>query len=586
LKVCHLKLLTVLMKKRKLNNPPLPARRSFLFGAGALAATASTLPAQRLSKRSSTPALPNVLRAPDRVSVWDEARSIEMKLARSGSSWHSNGVELSTGLRPGRSGSELAIFVTAPNTPLNRLRLRWHGAFPLNWSYLGDHWERSYGDLEFRGLNGDRLMPWYFLATDGHDSHLCGVKTGAAAICYWQVDAAGITLYLDVRNGGSGVHLGSRQLQAASVISHTANSGESPLDAARSFCSAMCEHPILPANPVYGSNNWYFAYGNNTSAERSLRDAQLLAELVPSSVVNRPFSVIDMGWHAARDGAGPTRQTSGAYPDMPGLAAKMSALGVRPGIWTRPTITVEPKARPWRLPPAHGRPEGDLIVMDPSIPEALDYISENVRLLEQWGFQLIKYDYSTFDLLNRWGFEMAVGFTDEGWHFHDQCLTTAEIIRNFYKAIRQAAGNAMLIGCNTIGHLAAGLVEVQRIGDDTSGREWSRTRKMGINTLAFRLPQHKTFFIADADCVPLTSDIPWDLTRQWLDLVARSGTALFVSVDPESLQSEQKQPLRAALEAASQNRSPGAPLDWLETTTPQKWRLDRKPTHYDWYLGD
>ena len=296
--------------------------------------------------------------------------------------------------------------------------------------------------------------------------------------------------------------------------------------------------------------------------------------------------MIDMGWHAARDGAGPSRQTSSAYPDMPGLAQKMVASGVRPGIWTRPTLTSEPKAHVWRLPPAGGRPQGDLIVMDPTIPEALEYMAENVRVIQKWGYQLIKHDFSTFDLLGRWGFEMGDGLTQEGWHFHDQSFTNAEIIRKLYQTIREAAGDAILIGCNTIGHLAAGLVQAQRIGDDTSGREWARTRKMGVNTLAFRLSQHNTFFAADADCVPLTRDMPWELTRQWLDLVARSGTALFVSVDPDALQPGQKQPLRAALQAASEKRLPAAPLDWLETTTPQQWRLDAKPANYDWYLGD
>lgn len=574
------------MKKPKSDRPAKPARRSFLLGVGAIAATASALPAQRSSSHTPTLTLPDVLRVPDRVSYFDEARSIEKKLMRSGASWQASGIEVSTEVRQGKSGTEVAIFASAPNISLTQIRLRWHGVFPLDWRYLGDHWERSYGDLEFRGLNGDRLMPWYFLATNGHQSHACGVKIGASAICYWQVDAAGVTLSLDVSNGGSGVRLGNRRLHAATVVSRAAYSGESPIDAARSFCIAMCEHPILPTNPVFGSNNWYFAYGNNTSAERSLRDAQLLAELVPPSIVNRPYCVIDMGWHAARDGAGPARQTSSAYPDMPGLAQKMIALGVRPGIWTRPTLTVEPKARPWRLPPAGGRPQGDLIVLDPTILEALEYMADNVRIIQEWGYQLIKHDFSTFDLFGRWGFEMGPGVTDEGWHFHDRSFTTAEIIRNLYKVIREAAGNAKLIGCNTIGHLAAGLVEVQRIGDDTSGREWSRTRKMGVNTLAFRLPQHNTFFAADADCVPLTSDIPWDLTRQWLDLVARSGTALFVSVDPEALKPEQKQPLRAALHAASAQHPPCAPLDWLETTTPQKWRLDAKPAQFNWYLGD
>lgn len=574
------------MKKRRADCSCKPTRRSFLRSISALAATSATLPIAASSSPPPSPLLPEVLRVPDRVSVFEEGKSAEKKLTRSGANWQTQGIEIATKVQHGRSGAELAIFANAPNAALTRIRLRWHGAFPQDWRYLGDHWERSYGDLEFRGLAGDRLMPWYFLATSGSITHACGVKTGASAICYWQVDAAGITLWLDVANGGSGVRLGNRRLHAATVVGRTSRPGESPSDTARAFCAAMCEHPLLPAAPVYGSNNWYYAYGNNTSAERSLRDAQLLAELAPSSIANRPFCVIDMGWHAAREGAGPARQTSSAYPDMPVLVESMRKLGVRPGIWTRPTLTVEAKAQPWRLPAAGGRPQGELVVMDPSIPEALEYMAENVRLIRTWGYELIKHDFSTFDLLGRWGFEMGSGPTDEGWHFHDQSLTTAEIILKFYKAIREAAGDAVLIGCNTMGHLAAGQVEVQRIGDDTSGREWSRTRKMGVNTLAFRLAQHNTFFAADADCVPLTNDIPWELTRQWLDLVARSGTALFVSVDPEAVQPRQKPVLQAALKAAAQKRAPGAPVDWLESTTPQKWRLDAKSRQFDWYLGD
>jgi len=104
--------------------------------------------------------------------------------------------------------------------------------------------------------------------------------------------------------------------------------------------------------------------------------------------------------------------------------------------------------------------------------------------------------------------------------------------------------------------------------------------------MAFRMPQHNTFFAADADCAPLTKDIPWDLTRQWLELVARSGTALFVSVDPGALQPDQKPALKAALDAASRKHEPGVALDWMDNTIPGRWRLDGKLTRFDWYLDD
>jgi alpha-galactosidase len=199
---------------------------------------------------------------------------------------------------------------------------------------------------------------------------------------------------------------------------------------------------------------------------------------------------------------------------------------------------------------------------------------------------LIKHDFSTFDLTGRWGFQMGPDLSDRNWHFQDRGKTTAEIVLDLYRTIRRSAGDAALIGCNTVGHLAAGLVEAQRIGDDTSGREWSRTRKMGVNTLAFRMPQHNTFFAADADCVPVTREIPWSLTRQWLDLVARSGTALFLSADPDAVAAEHKPALKAALAAAAGVHPPGTPLDWMDTTVPEHWRLDGKPVRYNWYEED
>ena len=547
-------------------------RRKFLLGAGAAIAGASS---RRAAAQS--PALPDPLRAPDEVMAFAEGDSRAINLTRAGERWQAKDIEIAVAKQ---------ILLTAPRSRLTRIRLRWRGAFPLGWRYLGDHWERSYGDLEWRGLVGERLMPWYFLAAGGGATHGYGVKTGAGSICSWQVDAAGITLWLDVGNGGGGVELGGRRLEAATIVVRRGQAGESPLDAARAFCRMMCDKPMLPSKPVYGSNNWYYAYGQNTSAAASLKDAALMAELMPAHAENRPFVVIDMGWGAAPEGAGPVSRTTAEFPDMPTLARQMKDLGVRPGIWTRPTLTTEKQAEKWRLPPAGGRSKGDLITMDPSIPEALAYMGESVRTIRGWGYDLIKHDFSTFDITGRWGFQMGPELTDRGWYFHDRGKTTAEIILDLYRTIRHSAGDAVLIGCNTIGHLAAGLVEAQRIGDDTSGREWSRTRKMGVNTLAFRMAQYNTFFAADPDCVPVTGDIPWNLTRQWLDLVARSGMALFVSVDPAAVRAEHKPALRAALAAAARAHEPGVPLDWMDTTTPERWRLDGQDVRYDWYAGE
>ena len=210
---------------------------------------------------------------------------------------------------------------------------------------------------------------------------------------------------------------------------------------------------------------------------------------------------------------------------------------------------------------------------DPTIPDALELAIARVRQVVDWGFELVKHDFSTYDLLGKWGSEMGAEPTSPGWSLHDRSLTNAEVIRNFYKAIRDAAGKQTLIlGCNTIGHLGAGIFEMQRTGDDTSGEVWERTRRMGVNTLAFRLPQHRTFFVQDADCVGITNSIPWELNRQWLDLVARSGTALFISPSPDATGPEQRRAIAEAFTVAASGGTHVAPEDWLDSTTPERWK--------------
>jgi alpha-galactosidase len=105
---------------------------------------------------------------------------------------------------------------------------------------------------------------------------------------------------------------------------------------------------------------------------------------------------------------------------------------------------------------------------------------------------------------------------------------------------------------------------------------------MGVNTLAFRGAQHGAFYTADADCVGVTNAIPWALNRQWLDLVARSGTMLFVSLAPVALGEDQRRDLRAALVTAAKPVPLGEPLDWQKTAWPARWRLMGEARSYDW----
>jgi len=516
----------------------------------------------------------NLLRPPDYACAYEDLNQ-PIPLNLSNRSWKARDITVT--IEPHRVGDteELPIHLSAPDSELTRVHIRWRTSVVPDILALGDAWERSYGDLEWRALVPERVMPWYFLTYDGVAVHGYGVKTAPNALCFWQLDTQGVSLWLDLSNGGSGVALGERQLAAATVVTRQGRAGVSPLGEARAFCKRMCNAPRLSKDPIYGTNDWYYAYGKNTAAQL-LRDAEMLSSLTAGNRA-RPFAVIDMGWEN-----NPT-----AFPDMERLARDMKNLQVRPGIWIRPLLAPETANTNLLLPSARfgKRPERvKELAYDPTIPEALEIVKGKIKRVVDWTYELVKHDFSTYDLLGRWGREMGAQPTIPGWSLHDRTKTNAEVIRGLYESLRSMASQQILIGCNTVGHLAAGLFEAQRTGDDTSGKLWERTRRMGVNTLAYRLPQHNTFFAVDPDCVGITKDIPWELNRQWLDLLARSGAALFVSPAPDATGAEQRKALRQAFALAASGKAEGMPIDWFHDTTPRGWQFTNPAAteRYDW----
>lgn len=479
-------------------------------------------------------------------------------------------------IRDVENGEE--VLVTAESSQVKNVKLRWTKDAPKHARILCDAWERGYGDLEWRGILAGRVMPWYFLVSSEGKQQGYGVMVRPSAMCFWQMDKQGITLVLDVRCGGEGVLLNGRTLSAATIVTMEME-GDDSYQAACHFCKMMCTDPIFPETPVYGSNNWYYAYGES-SEEEILSDTDYVLELTKGAV-NPPYMVIDDSWQELRTPeyiGGPWKKSNAKFPDMKKLAEKMKAKGVHPGIWLRFLLNVDEEIKDeWRLP--HNG------CLDPSHPDALAYISRDVKRTCDWGYELIKHDFSTYDLFGRWGFEMNPMVTGDGWHFYDRTKTSAEVVKMLYEAIYQASRehNTLILGCNTIGHLGAGLMHINRTGDDTSGINWERTRRMGINTLAFRLPQHRAFYDVDADCVGIAGNIPWSLNRQWADVLAESGTPLFVSAKPGLLSEEEKEELRQILCKASAQEKHKIPADWEDTDCPGVWTDGEEEIHYQWY---
>lgn len=525
--------------------------------------------------------LKNILKInrPDFIELTTETKTVTAK-------WENDDYNLDDiNVNLNQDNEHLAIFLTAQTSKVKWIKLRWNNlSWDKNIRFLGDAWERGYGDMEWKGMNPNRFMPWYFCAKSEAKSVCYGVKVRPSAMCFWQVDSLGMTLFLDVRCGGSGVNLKGRVIKLADVIACEMRDCTS-FEAMQEFCGQMCEDPILPKYPVYGSNNWYYAYGKSSESE-ILADCDYILNLT-KDIENKPYMVIDDCWqehHRLNEyNGGPWTKGNEKFPDMKALAEKLVQKGVRPGIWVRLLLNEDENIKnEWRL--SHNN------CIDPTNPEALNYIKEDIKRICNWGYTLIKHDFSTFDLFGKWGFQMSPLVTDDGWHFYDDSLTSAEVVKLLYKVILDASveasnGETLILGCNTIGHLGAGYMHINRTGDDTSGVDWERTRFMGVNTLAFRLPQHGKFYEIDADCVGIDGGISWSMNKQWADVLAQSGTPLFISVRPNILDETEKQELHEILKVASKQEHHVIPVDWEETTCPEHWQdkdhdIDCK---YQWF---
>jgi hypothetical protein len=531
---------------------------------------------QRISRASS---FIELLRAPDSVTAYGSFSKTlpagRIVLRPSGTQWQGGDVAIECGL----SKDGMALSLTAPSTLVAVVHVRWQSHAHPGLRALGDAWERSYGELGWRDLIPERVMPWYFATYDGAACHGYGVKTGAAALCFWQLDPEGVSLWLNVTNGGDGVELGSRKLNMATVVSRRGSDGENAVEAVAGLCRSMCARPSRPTVPIYGANDWNYSYGQST-AETILRDTDFIVGLSPSGGV-RPFSVIDDGWSKGAP----------AWPDMGKLAEQIKQRTARPGIWIRP-LQAPQDATPGLLLPGsrfgEKKERAREFAYDPTIPEAAEKIRAKMLQAIGWGYEMVKHDFSTYELLGQWGFEMGPQPTLPGWSLHDKSKTNAEVIAALYAMLRQAAGERVLLeGCNTVGHLSQGIFDLQRAGDDTSGRQWERTRRMGINTLSFRLPQNGTFFTVDPDLVGITDAIPWELNRQYLDVLARSGAVTMVSPGPPARGPQQQAALRDAFKIAAAGGLAAKPVDWMNGSTPEHWQAGGKAEwRYRWCAPD
>lgn len=490
----------------------------------------------------------------------------------------------------------LEIMLSPCGVPVKEIRLTWQLDTSGYTKILSDAWGVTAGTLGWKKKEGVARAEWYFALAGEQGVRCFGVKTGCSSFCSWLIEPQRITLICDVKNGGEGVEL-TQPLLCAVAVSMEGAAQETVYQTLRSFCGLMCEKPRLPGRPVYGCNNWYSTYGDITRAS-VLRDAELCALLASGRPDDAPmpYMLIDDGWAASRvpgvEKYGPPAFNGGPYApnadfgDMKLVAEEVQARGCLPGIWIRP-LCVRAELCP-QMPQEfysenqdYARSEGTYgSILDPSVAGVREYVFDLVRRLSDSGYCIIKHDFTCPDFM---GNDLRMPeMTRPGWHLHDRSKTNAQVLLALYQTIQDAANGALVIGCNTYNHLAAGIHEIQRSGCDVSGVDWNVTRRNGINCLIHRLCQNRTFFLTDADCAAFTSYVPTEKNLQFAELIARCNSTLFVSAVPDVLTARDIDRLIEIFRCAAMEKNAAEPVDWMERAIPEEIMWNGQLYRYDW----
>lgn len=349
----------------------------------------------------------------------------------------------------------------------------------------------------------------------------------------------------------------------------------------------------LRPQPV-GYCTWYSRPYGQASDEKHLAEQSALAaqQLAPFG-----FSVIqiDDGWQAGLSTNGPkrnftTHRADGPYPGgMKGIADRIKALGLIPGLWFMPFAGTyyDPvfKDHPdWFVKRDDAEPYETAwggTSLDLTQPAVQDYLRQNIRRIAgEWGFRYFKMDGLWTGTATK---QMYVnsGYRDDGIGdavFHDPRKTNLEAYRDGLKLVRAEAGkDVFILGCCSPQNMrsyggAFGLVDAMRVGPD-NGASW-RSLLNGPQFGSRQYFLHGRVWYNDPDPVYVRPELPLEQARLICSWVTISGQLNLSSEWFPGLPPERLDILKRTM--PSHGLLP-RPVDLFEEPLPRVWLLtDRR----------
>jgi alpha-galactosidase len=326
----------------------------------------------------------------------------------------------------------------------------------------------------------------------------------------------------------------------------------------------------LQPRPVpAGWCTWYHYY--TRIDERAYHQNLALAPQLPVQVFQ-----LDDGYQRE---LGDWLTTNPRFPSgLNDLARRTRGAGLLPGLWLAPFFARKDHA--WLLRDARGRPVKALwnpawgafrfvYALDPTHPGFLAHLRELFTKLRADGFGFFKLDF------------LFAGALPGARH--DPALTSLQALRRALQVIRDAVGDAYILGCGCPLEAGIGLVDSMRVGNDVTpawsthvdrwigrGFEQLSTRNCIRNTLT-RAPLNLRLFHSDPDCL-ITQGLTPTEQRTLAQVNALSGGTLMISDDLSALTPERRAIIDSAFQLSKEvNATPRtfAAPDLMERRIPE-----------------
>jgi len=547
---------------------------------------------------------------------FDNRFSVEARSASSGFSLVFSdalkAIDIELKAKPIEGGEGLVFIVFVTNRSRHELRVR--NIFPLVvtretggalsfWEdpdhvrLLNDEWERCYGLSDVKPLGADIEFQ------SAWDVHLFDRRSNLnLAASFYEIPNAKLSFSVCQRSGSSGVDFTVKADTHSGRRGVVLESGEtfvlsellllftrgSPLEGLERYAQRIAERNNVPGPPKtpLGWADWYYAYGTTDEVE-ALKNLEFVANELKDFGVQ--YFEIDSAWQLGVETTAPPDNVVAGGPWIPNrkfphgmkwFADRIREKGLKPGIWVRPFQMIDD------APERNAHPDwfNEKGQMDFSHPEVREWVrSLFTMLVDDWGYEYIKYDFPSFDLFNEWGPKL---FEDHAAHaeLHDQTKTNIQVYRESLNVIRErTAGKAFLLACNSVMPPTLGLADSFRIGDDVG--DWSRTFKYGVKSVSARYYTNGVYWANDPDSLVVRDPFTLHQAQMWASLIALSGGVIFISEQVYALPPERLGIIKKILPAfANENKrySFGWPADFLERREPEVWVLPVKKPFGTW----